>query len=83
MAPRHMGIGDFIFVVSFLLGLLIVLVVWLSPFVGIGLAVYYVFRGRVSRWGHIALVIGIPLALIFAFALGVGVMVFFVNAISE
>jgi hypothetical protein len=48
-----MDVGDFVLVVTFLLGLSIVLsVTWLAPFVGLGLAAYYVFRGRVSpgRW---------------------------------
>jgi hypothetical protein len=42
------GVGDFIGIVSVLLGLLMVLVLWIAPFVGLGLAAYYVFRGRVS-----------------------------------
>jgi hypothetical protein len=75
--------GDLIFIVTLLLGSLIVLVVWLSPFVGLGLATYYVLRGRVSRWALRALVVGIPLAVAFGLALMVGAMVLYVNAISE
>jgi hypothetical protein len=43
------GVWDFVGIVSVLLGLSIVLVLWIAPFVGLGLAAYYVFRGRVSR----------------------------------
>jgi cytochrome bd-type quinol oxidase subunit 1 len=65
------------------LGLLVVLVVWLTPFVGLGVGAYYVFRGRVSRRALRALVVGIPLAVAFAPALIVAGMVLFVNTISE
>jgi hypothetical protein len=77
------GMGEFVFYVTFLLGSLLVLVLWLAPFVGLGVGAYYVFRGRVSRWALRALVVGIPLSVAFAFALIVGAMVLFVNAISE
>ena len=72
-----------VFYVTFFLGLSIVLILWLSPFVGLGLAAYYVFRGRVSGWALRALVVGIPLAAAFGIALLIGGMVLYVNAISE
>jgi hypothetical protein len=72
-----------VFYVTFFLGLSIVLILWLSPFVGLGLAAYYVFRGRGSRWALRALVVGIPLAAAFGIALLIGGMVLYVNAISE
>ena len=74
------GVWDFIGIVSVLLGLLIVLVLWIAPFVGLGLAAYYVFRGRVSRWALRALVVGIPLAVAFGLALIMGAMVLYLNA---
>lgn len=49
-----MGVGDFIGIVSVLLGLFIVLVLWIAPFVGLGLAAYYVFRGRAFVAGCLA-----------------------------
>jgi len=79
-----MDIGDFVLVVTFLLGLSIVLsVTWLAPFVGLGLAAYYVFRGRVSRWVLRALVVGIPLAVALGLALIMGAMVLYLIAIIE
>ena len=83
-----MGVWDFIGIVSVLLGLLIVLVLWIAPFVGLGLAAYYVFRGRVSRWTLRALVVGIPLAVALGLALILGAIaiylnVRYLNAISE
>ena len=72
-----MGIDDFVIVISFLLGLLVVLVVWLTPFVGLGVGAYYVFRGRVSRWALRALVVGIPLAVALGLALIFGAMILY------
>ena len=83
-----MGVGDFIGIVSLLLALFIWLVLWIAPFVGLGLAAYYVFRGRVSRWTLRALVVGIPLAVALGLALIMGAIVLYLNvrylnAISE
>ena len=83
-----MDIGAFVFVVTFLLGLSIVLATtWLAPFVGVGLAAYYVFRGRVSRRALRALVVGIPLAVALGLALIIGaiatVLFLYMNAITE
>ena len=78
-----MGVWDFIGIVSLLLGLYIWLVLWIAPFVGLGLAAYHVFRGRVSRWTLRALVVGIPLAVALGLALILGAMVLYLNAISE
>jgi hypothetical protein len=90
-----MEIGQFISDASILLeivvGLVVFLapglVVFLAPFVGLGLAAYYIFRGRVSRWALRALVVGIPLAVAFGLALilgGImGGMFIYLNAISE
>ena len=75
-----MGVWDFIGIVSVLLGLLIVLVLWIAPFVGLGLAAYYVFRGRVSRWTLRALVVGIPLAVALGLAMIMGAIVLYLNA---
>jgi flagellar biosynthesis protein FliR len=82
------GVGDFIGIVSLLLALFIWLVLWIAPFVGLGLAAYYVFRGRVSRWTLKALVVGIPLAVALGLALIMGAIVLclnvrYLNAISE
>jgi hypothetical protein len=82
------GVGDFIGIVSLLLALFIWLVLWIAPFVGLGLAAYYVFRGRVSRWTLRALVVGIPLAVALGLALIMGAIVLYLNvrylnAISE
>jgi hypothetical protein len=74
---------DFLFFFTFLLRLLLVLGAWSLPFVGIGLAAYYVFRGRVSRWTLRALVVGVPLAVALGVGLLIGAMVLFVDAISE
>jgi purine-cytosine permease-like protein len=74
------GVWDFIGIVSVLLGLLIVLVLWIAPFVGLGLAAYYVFRGRVSRRALRALVVGIPLAVALGLALILGAIVLYLNA---
>ena len=63
-----------------LLGLLIALVLWIAPFVGLGLAAYYVFRGRVSRRALRALVVGIPLAVALGLALIMGAIVIYLNA---
>ena len=83
-----MGVGDFIGIVSLLLALFIWLVLWIAPFVGLGLAAYYVFRGRVSRWTLRALVVGIPLSVALGLALIMGAIVLclnvrYLNAISE
>ena len=75
-----MGAWDFIGIVSMLLGLLIALVLWIAPFVGLGLAAYYVFRGRVSRRALRALVVGIPLAVALGLALIMGAIVIYLNA---
>ena len=75
-----MGVWDFIGIVSALLGLLIVLILWIAPFVGLGLAAYYVFRGRVSRRALRALVVGIPLAVALGLALIMGAIVIYLNA---
>jgi cytochrome bd-type quinol oxidase subunit 1 len=77
------GIGQFLFDAFILLEIVVGLVLFLAPFVGLGLAAYYVFRGRVSRWALRALVLGIPLAIAVACALIIGGMVIYVNAISE
>ena len=77
------AMGEFVFVVTSLLGVLFVLVAWLTPFVGLGVGVYYLLRGRVSRRSFRALVVGIPLAVAFALVLVVSVMVFIVNTISN
>jgi hypothetical protein len=74
------GVGDFIGIVSLLLALFIWLVLWIAPFVGLGLAAYYVFRGRVSRWTLRALVVGIPLAVALGLALIRGAIVLYLNA---
>jgi flagellar biosynthesis protein FliR len=74
------GVGDFIGIVSLLLALFIWLVLWIAPFVGLGLAAYYVFRGRVSRWTLRALVVGIPLAVALGLALIMGAIVLYLNA---
>ena len=63
-----------------LLGLLIVLVLWTAPFVGLGLAAYYVFRGRVPRRTLRALVVGIPLAVALGLAMIMGAIVLYLNA---
>ena len=83
-----MGVWDSIGIVSVLLGLLIVFVLSIAPFVGLGLAAYYVFRGRVSRWTLGALVVGIPLAVALGLALIMGAIAIYLNirylnAISE
>ena len=78
-----MGMDDFLFFVTFLLGLLVVLGAWSLPFIGMGVATYYVLRGRVSRWALRALVVGIPLAAALGIALIIGALVLYVNAISE
>ena len=75
-----MGVWDFISIVSALLGILIVLVLWIAPFVGLGLAAYYVFRGRVSRRALRALVLGMPLAVGLGLALMLGAIVLYLNA---
>ena len=75
-----MGVGDFIGIVSLLLALFIWLVLWIAPFVGLGLAAYYVFRGRVSRWTLRALVVGIPLSVALGLALIMGAIVLYLNA---
>ncbi len=82
------GVWDFIGIVAVLLALLTVLVLWIAPFVGLGLDAYYVFRGRVSRWTLRALVVGIPLAVALGLALIMGAIVLYLNvrylnAISE
>ena len=82
------GVWDFIGIVSVLLGLLIALVLWIAPFVGLGLAAYYVFRGRASRWTLRTLVVRIPLAVALRLALILGAIVLYLNvrylnAISE
>ena len=78
-----MDIDDFVFV-AFLLVFSMGMVTCLAPFVGLGLAAYYVFRGRVSRWALRALVVGIPLlAVALGLALIVGAMALYANAISE
>lgn len=77
------AMGEFVFVVTFLLGVLFVLVAWLTPFVGLGAGVYYLFRGRISRRTLRVLVVGIPLAVAFALGLIVGFMFFIVNTISN
>jgi hypothetical protein len=71
-------------------GLLIVFALFvlsIAPFVGLGLAAYYVFRGRVSRWALRALVVGIPLAVALGLALIMGaiaiVLFLYLNAIIE
>jgi purine-cytosine permease-like protein len=74
------GVWDFISIVSALLGILIVLVLWIAPFVGLGLAAYYVFRGRVSRRALRALVLGMPLAVGLGLALMLGAIVLYLNA---
>jgi hypothetical protein len=74
------GVWDFIGIVSVLLGLLTVLVLWIAPFVGLGLAAYYVFRGRVSRWALRALVVGIPFAVALGLTLILGSIVLYLNA---
>jgi len=69
-----------------LLELLIVLVLFvlsIAPFVGLGLAAYYVFRGRVSRWALRALVVGIPFAVALGLALIMGAIALYLIAISE
>ena len=83
-----MGVWDFIGIVSVLLGLLIVFVLSIAPFVELGLAAYHVFRGRVSRWTLRTLVVGIPLAVALRLALILGAIVLYLNvrylnAISE
>ena len=83
-----MGVWDFIGIVSVLLGLLIVLVLWIAPSVGLGLAAYYDLRGRVSRLALRALVVGIPFAVALGLALILGAIVIYsnvryLNAISE
>jgi hypothetical protein len=93
LAPSG-GSGRFIGIVSVLLavlpGLLIVFALFvlsIAPFVGLGLAAYYVFRGRVSRWALRALVVGIPLAVALGLALIMGaiaiVLFLYLNAIIE
>ena len=77
------GIDDFLFFVTFLLGLLVVLGAWSLPFIGLGMAAYYVLRGRVSRGALRALVVGVPLAAALGLALIIGAMVLYVNAISQ
>jgi hypothetical protein len=70
-----------VFVVTFLRGLLVMLAAWSLPFIGMGLAAYYVFHGRVSRWALRALVVGIPLAVAIGLALIVSGIVIFLAAI--
>jgi hypothetical protein len=82
------GVWDFVGIVSVLQGLWLVLVLWIAPFVGLGLGTYYVFRGRVSRWALRALVVGIPFAVALGLALILGAIVLYLNvrylnAISE
>jgi hypothetical protein len=60
---------------------LVLFVLSIAPFVGVGLAAYYIFRGRVSRWTLRALVVGIPFAVALGLALLMGaIAIFLMNA---
>ena len=66
-----------------MLEIVVGLVVFLAPFVGLGVGTYYIFRGRVSRWALRALVVGIPLGVAFGLALIMGAMVLYLFTIIE
>jgi len=67
-------------VVSLLLLAILSLVVVIPLLGGIGAGTYLIFRHRVPRGGLIALVIGIPLVVVFVIILIVGLIVLLMAA---
>ena len=68
---------------TLLLGFVVVLAMGLLPFIGIGLVTYYGLRGRVARRVLRALVVGVPFAAFFGYALVVGFAVLLIQIISR